>query len=458
MLLLVRVPVLAALFLSADESARTHLEVRKQAAEDAGVLEAARVPTDGPGLVRFLRKQILTPADERHVGALVRQLASRTFKVRDGAAVELIARGPAVLPLLRRAPEGPDLESRRRLQRCIETLEKTPWAKVGAAAARRLKALRPEGACAALLTFLPFAGEEAEEEMLAALLALGGHAGKPDPAFAAALQDAAPSRRAAAALVLARHGDVRQRDAVRRVLQGDLYLSVRLRAAEGLLQVGEAAPVPVLLAVLAEGSGDLAQRAEDLLLWVAGEKGPGVPLGTEPAERRKAYAAWQAWWQERGGKLALPVEGLADRGKDPLRLARKTGERFLRAVLIAPNLAEFRRTTAVPFAVQGDKTFTTRAELDAMFLKDIKGESTEDVKRLKMRVKYVLRPHEYEKMLPPKDQGERAFLRAQGGQRFLVVLLELSLTEGNGRKSETMPLYIRVRGADARVFAIGREG
>ena len=69
--------------------------------------------------------------------------------------------------------------------------------------------------------------------MLPALLALGVRDGKLDPDFDAALRDAAPARRAAAALVLGRHCDAKQRAAVRRVLQGDLYLSVRLRAAEG---------------------------------------------------------------------------------------------------------------------------------------------------------------------------------------------------------------------------------
>jgi hypothetical protein len=459
MLLVARLPLLAALLLSAGEPARAQRESQSQTAEDRRILEEARVPTDGPGLVRFLRRQILTAADEQRVGELVGQLASRTFKVRDRAAAELTARGPAVLPLLRRAPRGPDLESQRRLERCIEAVEKIPWDKVAAAVARRLQALRPEGACPALLAFLPFAGKEDHEEMLNALLALGVRDGKPDPDFDAALRDAAPARRAAAALVLGRHGDAKQRAAVRRVLQGDLYLSVRLRAAEGLLEAGDASPVPVLLAVVAEGSPDLARRAEDMLRWLAEEKGPAVLLGNGPAERRKAHDAWQAWWAARGGKLALPAAGLTALRANPSRLARKTADRFIRAVLFSPSLAEMRKTTDVPFAVLSEKTYKTRAELDAAFEKEFKSDPNEDTKRLKMTVKYVLRPGEYEKKLPDdKGEREREFLRGLRGQPVLIVLVELTQPEGNGMRTEKVALYIRVRGGDARVIAIGGVG
>jgi hypothetical protein len=458
MLLLARVPLAAALLFSAGEAARTHREGRQQTVEDLDTLKQAGVPTDGPDLVRFLRQQILTAADEQRVGELVGQLASPTFRVRDRAAAELTARGPAVLPLLRRAAKGPDLESQRRLQRCIEALEKIPWANVGAAAARRLQALRPEGACPGLLAFLPFAGEDAEEEMLPALLALGVRDGKPDPDIDAALRDAAPARRAIAALVLGRYGDAKQRAAVRRVLQGDLYLSVRLRAAEGLLEAGDLSPVPVLLAVLAEGSLDLARRAEDILRWLAAEKGPAVLLGNGPAERRKARDAWQTWWEARGGKLDVPAEGRIALRANPSRLARKTADRFLRAIIVSPNLAEMRKTTDVPFAVLADKTYKTRAELDAAFEKEFKSEPNEDLKRLKMMVKHVLRPGEYEKKLSADHKDEREFLRGLRGQPVLIVLVELALPEGNGRKTEMVPLYIRVRGGDARVIAIGREG
>jgi hypothetical protein len=458
MLLVVRSPLLAALLLSAGPSAPAHRESQQQTAEDRRILEDARVPAGGPELVRFLRQQILTAADEKRVGVLVGQLASRTFRVRDRAAAELTARGPALLPLLRRAPHGPDLESQRRLERCIEALEKVSWGKVGVAAARRLQALRPEGACPALLAFLPIAGEDAEEEILPALMALGVRDGKPDSAFESALRDAASARRAAAALVLGRHGDAKQRAAVRRVLEGDLYFSVRLRAAEGLLEAGDASPVPVLLAVLAEGSPDLARRAEDILRWVAEEKGPAVLLGSGPAERRRAHDAWQAWWAARGGKLALPAEGLIALRANPSRLARKTADRFLRALIFSPSLAEMRKTTDVPFAVLAEKTYKTRAELDAAFKKEFKSEPNEETKRLKMTVKYVLRPGEYEKKLPADDKGEREFLRGLRGQPVLVVVVELMLPEGNGMKTEVLPLYIRVRGGDARVIAIGREG
>jgi hypothetical protein len=244
---------------------------------------------------------------------------------------------------------------------------------------------------------------------------------------------------------------------VRRVLEGDLYFSVRLRAAEGLLEAGDSSPVPVLLAVLAEGSPELARRAEDLLALLAEGKGP-APLGSSPAERRKARDAWQTWWEARGGKLDGPAARLSALRANPSRLALKAADRFLRAIIVSPNLAEMRKTTDVPFAVLSDKTYKTRAELDAAFEKEFKSEPNEDLKRLKMLVKYVLRPGEYEKKLSADYKDEREFLRGLRGQPVLIVLVELLNPEAKGTRTEVVPLYIRVRGGDARVIAIGRQG
>jgi HEAT repeat protein len=452
-MLLLRLHILAALFLPAEDAIRHHAEVRQQAAEDVQVLKAARVPADGPGLVRFLQQQVLTAADEQRVGELVGRLADRRFKVRDQAATELLGRGPAVLPLLRRAPKAAELEAQRRLQRCIDTLEKTPWGKVGAAAARRLKELRPQGACGGLLAFLPFGGEEAEEEILTALLTVGVRDGKPDPAFLPALRDPAPSRRAAAALCLGRLGDAKQREAVRALMRAELYLSVRLRAAEGLLDRGDPSPVPVLLAVLGEGSPELARWAEELLLLLAGAKGPTVPLGESVAERAKAHAAWSDWWDTQRGHLRLPRGGVAALRSNPFRVARKTAERFLRAIFPSPNLVEFRKTTDVPFAIYNDKTLQTRADLDAFFKQQLDA-GKQDLRGLKVTVSRVLRPHEYEKTLGPNKRGEEEFLRARQSTGLLIVQVQVS----DGReKQELLALYVRVRGAEARVIAIGGD-
>lgn len=453
--LLAHLSFLATLFAAADGPARTAFEAARQATEDATLLHRAGVPTDGPGLVAFLRRQILTEADRQAVAERVRRLASPTFKVRDRAAAELTRSGPAVLPLLRQAPKGDQLEAQRRLQRCIETLEKIPWNKVGTAAARRLQALRPPEACAALLAYVPFGGEDAEEETLAALLALGAPGGKPDPVLDAALRDAEPTRRAAAALVLAQKGDAKQREAVRAVLRSDLYLSVRLRAVEGLLEAGDPAPIPVLIAILADGNDDLSHRAYDLLRSTAGDKAPALPPGGDPESRRKGHEAWLAWWQATGGKLDLSRTDLAQLRVNPARVARQVAERFVRAVLVAPNLAEFTKTTDVPFTVQGEKTLKTRAELDELFRKLLEGAPPGAAMFMKMPITQLMRLDEYEKTRPAKDDQGRAFLRGLRGPTVFVAILELSNKEGDnvGR----IPLLVRVRGINARVIAVGRE-
>src|SRR5262245_59055346 len=117
-MLLTRVQLLAALLLPTQELARNELEARRQAAEDVQALKAARVPTEGPGLVRFLSRQGLAPAEKTRVEERVRSLGHKSFKIRDRAMAELLAGGPPVVPVLRRGLAGADLETARRLRRC----------------------------------------------------------------------------------------------------------------------------------------------------------------------------------------------------------------------------------------------------------------------------------------------------------------------------------------------------
>jgi hypothetical protein len=75
---------------------------------------------------------------------------------------------------------------------------------------------------------------------------------------------------------------------------------VRLAAAEGLLAGRERAAVPALIAALAEGPPELAERAESLLLRLAGEKAPAS--GGDVRTRREA---WARWWANNGARIDL---------------------------------------------------------------------------------------------------------------------------------------------------------
>lgn len=59
MLLLARLPFLAAFLLSAGESVHSRVEEGRRNAEDLRTLQAVGAPTDGPGLVRFLLAQVV---------------------------------------------------------------------------------------------------------------------------------------------------------------------------------------------------------------------------------------------------------------------------------------------------------------------------------------------------------------------------------------------------------------
>src|SRR5690242_8875287 len=262
------------------------------AAEDEQLLKDAKVSTDGPGLLEFFRKRTPTEKDRERAAGLVRRLSDDVFAVRQKAAEGLVALGPAALPQLRAALGHPDEEVRQRAAECLQAIDPSPRGALAGAAARRLRAARPAGAVPVLLAYLPSADDEAVvEEVLAALVVLGVHDGKVDPDLTNALQDRAPERRAAAALVLGRSGTAEQRAAVRALL-GDADARVRFRAAQGLLAGRERDALPALLALLTEGPRDVAEQADDLLRCAAGDQAPTTPLGAGDVSRRLCRNAW----------------------------------------------------------------------------------------------------------------------------------------------------------------------
>jgi outer membrane protein assembly factor BamB len=83
--------------------------------------------------------------------------------------------------------------------------------------------------------------------------------------------------------------------------------------ALALVEAREKEAVPVLIALLTELPGEEAVRVEETLLTLAGDQAPQTALRPDPAERRKARAAWEAWWKERGGQVDLAAVELSRR-------------------------------------------------------------------------------------------------------------------------------------------------
>jgi hypothetical protein len=278
------------------------------AADDEQLLRRAGVGTSPDDLLDFLRKRSLSPADWRHLDLLLAQLGNPVYRAREQASREIIAVGPAAVPLLRQTQLHPDLEVARRAERCLQTIESQegPGGMLSAAAVRLLARGRPPGTAEALLAYAPFAaGDLLEDEILAALGRVAVQAGRVDPALAAALRDPAPARRAAAAYALGRSSDPAQREAARRLLT-DEEPRVRLRAAQGLALGRDRSAVPVLVSLLDEAADPVSRQAEELLFRIAGAQAPSVSLGTGgAADRQRCRAAWAAWWREHGAGVDL---------------------------------------------------------------------------------------------------------------------------------------------------------
>jgi hypothetical protein len=281
-------------------------------AADAHLLKQFGVGADGPGLLAFFRSRSLTDRDREELAGRVRDLGSDNFRTREAASARLVRFGPPALPFLRNALASPDQEVARRAGFCIEEIERGPGPALPAAAVRLLASRPPAGAVEALLDFLPFNDDEGvEEEALNTLSRIGVHADRIEPALPAALADARPARRAAAAYVVGQAGDTDQRAAVRKLL-GDADPRVRLRAAQGLVSARDRSAVPVLIGLLADAPLPVGWQAEELLCRIAGDKAPVAAVGAGDADsRRKSRDAWLVWWRDQG--LRTDLSGLEDR-------------------------------------------------------------------------------------------------------------------------------------------------
>jgi hypothetical protein len=201
---------------------------------------------------------------------------------------------------LQDAAANPDAEIARRADECRRHVEENRRPAVETAAARLLAERAPPGAAAAVLAYLPEADDVLAEELQAALASLARRAPAPDPALAAALADAHPVRRAAAAEALARAGLV---EPVRSLFR-DPDPVVRLRAGLGLA-THERAAIPILIDLLAELPPDRAWAAEEALQRLAGDAAPRAELGRGRAAACDCRDAWRAWWARNGAAADL---------------------------------------------------------------------------------------------------------------------------------------------------------
>jgi HEAT repeat protein len=172
---------------------------------EENILKRAGVPVDADGLLTFFRGRTLSDTECQQIGKLIHQLGADNFDDRESASAALQKIGVRATPLLRAAKHSLDVEIAKRAGQLLKEIA-APAPLSAVAAAKLLVRRAPTDAVAVLLAYLPFAADGAVvDEVRAALLALTPD-GKADPALTAALTDASPVKRGAAAYVLGRKG------------------------------------------------------------------------------------------------------------------------------------------------------------------------------------------------------------------------------------------------------------
>ena len=113
-----------------------------------------------------------------------------------------------------------------------------------------------------------------------------------------------PAIRATAAEALVKGGGKEGIAAASKLLHDDAA-SVKLTVALALAQAGDKESVPVLINLLAVMPDDQVGQAEAALHRLAGDAAPQMPLGTEPAEKKKCREAWTSWWKTNGSGVDM---------------------------------------------------------------------------------------------------------------------------------------------------------
>jgi hypothetical protein len=364
-------------------------------ARDEELLRDARIPTDGPGLLEFIRKKcILSTADMDHVESLIKRLGDNDFRKREQATTDLKVIGSPALPVLRWALRAEDAETSRRAADIIEFIHSGTMSNRICAAVRLLRHRRPDGVVPVLIDYLPYVQDSiVEEEVLDTLMVLGIRTNEVDPALVAALRSRAPAQRAVAVMLVGWAGTPEQRLAVKEMFN-DADATVRFRAAQGILSSGDKAAVPALISLLESTPLELSQRTGALLQCVAGSAAPSVGLGESEASRALCAAAWRQWSTSNlarldlaGGDLSLPILNTRMRVND-------TALGWVRSVAKG-DPGTWKKTADIPFALVDHNfhVFTRNEELDAWFQRA--GGSRADMSKATFVVKDVVSAEQY---------------------------------------------------------------
>lgn len=273
--------------------------------EDEATLRQAGVDLSDAALVAFLRGgQKTSPAETPKIQKLIDQLADGNASARQQAAADLEKLGSKAAPLLEEAVKKThDSGFARRARKTLRRLGSEPDSVIVSAVVRTLVHRRAPQALAALLAYLPRAGDdEVVQELRRGLATLAMRDGAMDAELVKALADPVPVRRATAAEALCQTAGVRALATVHPLLQ-DRDAGVRLRVALALAERSDADAIPVLIELVAAAAE--ADQADSFLRQLAADDAPKELPGRDPSEREKCRRAWADWWSHVDGRALV---------------------------------------------------------------------------------------------------------------------------------------------------------
>ena len=261
--------------------------------------------TSGELLLREVQTRTLSDDELAKAQALLRALETEQGESGQTVMRDLVAMGPRISPLLRRAVTENHSLSGPAAGRCLEIIEReSPPIPLPEAVLRMLALRRPPGSVAVLLAILPCAeNEESIAEFSRVLLEVGVVDGKADPTLVKALDDRVGIRRAVAAITLRKCGIVDYIAAVQKILQ-DKDLEVRRRVAIGLAEAGDVEGAVALSGLLENLPDAQAWEIEEQLERFAGGKAPSE-LAAVSIDWKSVASAWKRWWQGDRVKIVM---------------------------------------------------------------------------------------------------------------------------------------------------------
>ncbi len=121
--------------------------VNELTAADEATLKGNGLKVDNNALLVFFNKRTLQASDTEAVRKLIRQLGSESYRLREQALADLIARGPMVVEMLHAATRDDNLEIARRAEKALTRIHERDVAADVVPAAVRLLAVPARGHC-----------------------------------------------------------------------------------------------------------------------------------------------------------------------------------------------------------------------------------------------------------------------------------------------------------------------